>query len=70
MKNNIFDPDVRRVIKRIAQVVARDGFDAVAERAGVSGQTLRNWTSYRVLNPQSGKLFAVARACGMRIHVE
>lgn len=67
---NIFDPDVRRIVQRIAVLVERDGAQYVAERAGVSVGTLRNWVNYKTLSPQSAKLFTVARAVGLRVRVE
>lgn len=68
-KHNIFDPDIRQCIRIIERAVSREGYAAIAARSPVTTQTLRNWLNYKVLSPQSAKLFATTRACGGEITV-
>ncbi len=71
MRSNIFDPDIRQMIKFIERQVKQSSPEKIADRAGnVTGQTIRNWLNYSVVGPNSAKLFAVVRACGGRVRVE
>jgi hypothetical protein len=71
-RHNIFDPDIRQMVKFIEAEVREHGFATVTARCKgkVREQTIRNWLAYRVLSPQSAKLFTVVRACGGKITVE
>lgn len=53
----------------LVTVVAQYNLKALAERAGVSAGTLRNWVDGRTLNPHILTMVKVARACDLELIV-